>query len=484
MTTSRCIGWRQREISDIGCHDSVMKGWGGLMASKWRRTLVAAITSGMLMAAAATASATSVWPGTGWKKVVPSSVGMDRRALASGVDYAATRGGAGMVVRSGRQVATWGDPTAMYDIKSATKSFGSILLGLAVRDGRLAVEQPVQPVLPELGVPPVGGAGAAWLGEIRVLDLAAHTAGFAKTGGYSDLLFRPRTAWSYSDGGANWLADLLTVSFTQDLQLVLRSRVLDPLGVPGTAVKWTQNRYREPQLRGITRRTLSSGILTNVDAMARIGLMMARGGVWKQRAILPASYVATATTTLPAIMSLKPTNAATYPNAPEHYGLSWWTNGDGVLAGVPTDAFWAWGLGDMLILAVPSLDLVVARAGTAFGAGPFGDIGSLQPFLGPIAKSVTRADTAPTVDAGPDRIAPLASPVQLQARVTDDGLPGTGLRFDWTAVDGPGTVTLSDAGRTATAATFMQPGSYTLRVSVSDGATSVSDDVSVTVEGP
>lgn len=409
---------------------------------------------------------------------------MDRGTLASRVDFAASRGGAGMVVRNGRQVAAWGDPAKMHDIKSATKSFGSILLGLAVRDRKLAIEQAVHPILPELGVPPVGGAGAGWLDEIRVLDLAAHTAGFAKTGGYSDLLFRPRTAWSYSDGGVNWLADLLTVTFTQDLQLVLRSRVLDPIGVPGTALKWTPNRYREPQLRGITRRTLSSGIITNVDTMARIGLLMARGGVWKQRAILAAPYLATATGTLPAIMSLQPLDGVTYPHAPEHYGLSWWTNGDGVLTGVPTDAFWGWGLGDMLILAVPSLDLVVARTGTAFGAARFGDIASLQPFLAPIALAVRRADIAPPIDAGPDRSLPIAIVAQLQARVTDDGLPGAGLRFAWTAVEGPGTVAFAAPERTATAATFTAPGVYTLRVSVTDGASSVSDDLSVTVEGP
>jgi hypothetical protein len=33
---------------------------------------------------------------------------------------------------------------------------------------------------------------------------------------------------------------------------------------------------------------------------------------------------------------------------------------------VPRDAFWAWGLGEAIILVVPSLRLVVARAGAAW----------------------------------------------------------------------------------------------------------------------
>ena len=52
-----------------------------------------------------------------------------------------------------------------------------------------------------------------------------------------------------------------------------------------------------------------------------------------------------------------------FAGASRHYGLLWWNNGDGAIENVPTDAFWAWGLYDSLIVVIPSLDIVVARAG-------------------------------------------------------------------------------------------------------------------------
>ena len=60
---------------------------------------------------------------------------------------------------------------------------------------------------------------------------------------------------------------------------------------------------------------------------------------------------------------------------------------------MPTDAYWAWGLHETFIIVVPSLDLVIARAGDhAWNAnGEFwnADYAVLAPFLTPIVQSVT-----------------------------------------------------------------------------------------------
>ena len=54
---------------------------------------------------------------------------------------------------------------------------------------------------------------------------------------------------------------------------------------------------------------------------------------------------------------------------------------------MPRDAYWSWGLYDSLIVVIPSLDLVVARAGPARSwSWTEGDhYAVLAPFLGPIA---------------------------------------------------------------------------------------------------
>ena len=99
--------------------------------------------------------------------------------------------------------------------------------------------------------------------------------------------------------------------------------------------------------------------------MARVGLLAARGGRWKGRQILPAGYTATMSWTSQGLAGLKPRDPSRFPAATRHYGLLWWNNADGAMAGVPRDAFWSWGKGESFILVVPSLDLVAARAGPA-----------------------------------------------------------------------------------------------------------------------
>jgi CubicO group peptidase (beta-lactamase class C family) len=80
-----------------------------------------------------------------------------------------------------------------------------------------------------------------------------------------------------------------------------------------------------------------------------------------------------------------------WPGATDRYGLLWWNNASGAISGLPDDAFWAWGLEDSVILAVPSLDLVISRAGPKIEKGQprFGQIKFLQPFFGPIAQAAS-----------------------------------------------------------------------------------------------
>jgi CubicO group peptidase (beta-lactamase class C family) len=134
-----------------------------------------------------------VWPEPHWSRVKPAEVGMDEAKLAQARDYALTGGGSGYVTWHGRLVMVWGDPRAQYDLKSSTKSFGSIALGLAIKDGKLRVEDKANRHHPTLGVPPDENAQTGWLDEITILYLASQTAGFEKPGGYTKLLFRPGT---------------------------------------------------------------------------------------------------------------------------------------------------------------------------------------------------------------------------------------------------------------------------------------------------
>lgn len=331
----------------------------------------------------------AVWPSPEWQTATPAELGMDGALLDQARDYALTGGGSGMVIRGGKLVHSWGDPAQLYDLKSTTKSIGSAALGLALLDHRLSLTDPAQQHLPGVGVPPARNAATGWLDNLTILHLATQTAGFDKVGGFTGLLFEPGTAWSYSDGGINWLADILTAVYGSDLNDLLFTRVFSPIGVAPEALTWRNNSYRDTLIDGLARREFGSGIDANVDAMARIGYLYLRGGEWNGQRILPETFVDQVSQPAPGVAGLPVRNAAEHPNASDHYGVMWWNNRDARLAGVPTDAYWSWGLKDSLIVVIPSLDLVIARAGDGWRPGWNSDYSVLEPFIQPVAQSVS-----------------------------------------------------------------------------------------------
>lgn len=330
------------------------------------------------------------WPGSQWQETAAGDVGLDDELLKQARDYALTAGGSGMIVRHGQVVLRWGDQDQRYDIKSASKSIGATALGLAVKDGKLALDDQATKRHPTFGVPPDSNARGDWLGLVTLRHLATQTAGFAKPGGYEKLLFRPGTKWHYSDGGPNWLAECITLAYQSDVEDLMFERVFTPIGIDRDDLRWRKNQYRPHMIDGLPRREFGAGVHANVDALARIGYLYLRGGKWRDQQILTSDFVTVATSPFEGGAGL-PERDEQHGNASEHYGLLWWNNADGTLDAVPSDAFWAWGLYDSLIVVIPSLDLVVARGGARGKSWPrkqgANHYDVLEPFLNPIVEA-------------------------------------------------------------------------------------------------
>jgi len=333
-------------------------------------------------------SAAEAWPNPDWPTTTPEAAGIDRALLEQARAYALSGGGSGIVIHRGYLVFSWGDPATLYDVKSVTKSIGVTALGLALGDALLTLGEPAGEVYLEFAIPPSSNQQTGWIPLVTVKQLALHTAGFDKDGGYTPILFEPGSAWLYSDGAPNWLAEVLTLAYHQDLLALLRARVFEPLGIAPSDLDWRDNAYRPHLIAGIKRREFGSGIAVNVDALARIGLLYLRNGVWQGIPLLPAGFVDQVRTTQPETGGLAPVDPVAFPDAPKHYGLLWWNNADAALPAVPRDAYWAWGQGDNLLVVVPSLDLVVARAGNAWSAEANANYTRLAPFLDPIAEAM------------------------------------------------------------------------------------------------
>ena len=333
---------------------------------------------------------TEVWPTNGWSRATPVQMNMDWSKLKQARDYALTGGGSGIIVRHGKIVMSWGDPTRRYDLKSTGKSIGITALGLGIRDDKISLSDKAVKHHLRFGISPSGDGGGGWFDDITILHLGTMTAGFGKSGGYAKLLFAPGTKWAYSDSGPNWLAECITLAYQQDLHRLMSERVYKPLGIKSSDLLQRNHRLRPNKINGIKRREFG-GISANVDAMARIGYLYLRGGKWDGLQIIPQSFVDAVRQKVPEVVGLPVSNDyyRRFAKASNHYGLLWWNNTDGTLANVPSDAYWAWGLYDSLIIVIPSVDIVVARAGSAWaGSRNPNYYKILKPFLEPIVASV------------------------------------------------------------------------------------------------
>ncbi len=329
-----------------------------------------------------------IWPGKVWERTTPDKVEMDTSALQKARDYALTGGGSGCVTRHGLLVMHWGDQKQRYDLKSTTKAIGVTAVALALKDGKFnSLQDMAKKYHPGFGIPPESNAQTGWLDKITLFHLATQTAGFDKNGGYTKLMFAPGTKWAYSDGGPNWLAECVALVYGQDLNALMFERVFGPIGISPSDLTWRSNSYRPKEINGITRREFGSGISANVDAMARIGYLYLRRGRWRDKQIIPASFVDTVRTVPKAVGGLPVVKRESYFNASNHYGLLWWNNADSTMAKVPRDAYWSWGLYDSLIVVIPSLDIVAARAGKSLNKSRNSDYKAIEPFIEPIVLS-------------------------------------------------------------------------------------------------
>jgi CubicO group peptidase (beta-lactamase class C family) len=244
------------------------------------------------------------------------------------------RGGpAGVILKGGRIVAEWGD-TARADMTfSVAKSYLAVLAGLAVADGLIAsVDEPIGATVKGPWFASAHNASitwrhllhqaSEWQGELwGKSDQVDHN---RQTGAGADQsrkgqrrdLKAPGTHFEYNDVRVNLLAFCLLQCFGRPLPDVLRERVMDPIGASkswelhGYSTSWTEvGGQRVQSVAGGGH--WGGGMRIGARDHARLGLLMARGGRWGDKQILPEAWVRD-------MFSPSPTNAS--------YGYLWWLN--------------------------------------------------------------------------------------------------------------------------------------------------------------
>ena len=274
-----------------------------------------------------------------------------------------------LVVRDGRLVAEeyfdGNRADSLNDVRSATKSVVSLLVGVAVRQGFISgVDQTLASILS----PSTANLTAAQAG-ITVRDLLTMTGGWtwdeSSAAGYNNwvladdqidfLLEQPQasapgSAFNYNSAAVHLLGVAMEDASGMSLPDLADQFLFGPLGIARS--NWES--ASSGRVNG------GSGLDLLPRDMAKLGLLMLQGGQSGATRILPPSWATNAGA--PAF----PWRASFGPLQALSYGWLWWTEDP---SAVTPRMYMAWGFGGQFIVVVPALRVVVVATTEWRGIG-------------------------------------------------------------------------------------------------------------------
>jgi CubicO group peptidase (beta-lactamase class C family) len=326
----------------------------------------------------------------GWKRATPAQVGIDTNRLCR-IDKFLERFPdhnihAVVVVRRGRLVMDryftgtderWGTPLGrvvhtaeqMHDLRAITKSVVSLLVGIAIGEGKFPdLDSPAIDFFPELSPVRTPGnaritfrhllymsSGIAWNESIpfsnpanserqMIAQLAPIRYVFSQP-----VVTSPGTSYNYNGGNTVILGAAVEKAVGRELPAYARTKLFEQLDF-GLSEWVYMPEGRDP--------AFMSGLRLRPRDTAKLGQIMLTDGVWNDRQVLPKGWAAE---------SIKPriNGAGAY-----FYGYQWWL-GRSLHQGREHTWFAGFGLGGQRLIVVPGLDLVVM-----INAGDYG--GPLQ----------------------------------------------------------------------------------------------------------
>lgn len=259
-----------------------------------------------------------------------------------------------MLIRHGRVVAeAWWAP---YDrdtphiLYSLSKSFTSTAVGLAVAEGKLSLDDQVIKFFPaEAPADPSPNLRAMRVRDllrmntgnqteapIRVDDPSKQTDTWAKTFLSHPVPFKPGTHFLYNSPATYMLSAIVQKATGMTVLDYLRPRLFDPLGIKDPI--WIAS----PQ--GVTAGAY--GLSVRTEDIAHFGELYLRKGTWNGKQLLPASWVAQAT-------SIQTSNgSAPTSDWDQGYGYQFWRSRH--------NSFRGDGAFGQYCMVIPELDAVVA----------------------------------------------------------------------------------------------------------------------------
>ncbi len=273
------------------------------------------------------------------------------------------RGGpAGIILKNGYIVAQWGDVNRVDMTFSVTKSFLSTIAGLAI--DQALIKKVTDTVKEYVWNETFKGQHNSKITWEHLLNQSSDWSGTLfglhdwadrppKEGGIDDWknreLNEPGSIYKYNDVRVNLLAYSLLQVWRKPLPIVLKEKIMDPIGA-STTWRWYGYENSFVNIDGLMMQSVSGGghsgggIFINTMDQARFGLLFLRKGKWKNEQLLSEKWV----------------KAAHQPSNPnKDYGYMWWMNNSQRWKNVSPDIYYAAGFGGNYIVIDEANDIVV-----------------------------------------------------------------------------------------------------------------------------
>jgi CubicO group peptidase (beta-lactamase class C family) len=231
----------------------------------------------------------------------PESQGVSSRAILDFVeaaDQTVNSMHSVMLLRHGQVIAEgWWTPynaQSPHSLYSLSKSFTSTAVGLAVKEGKLSVDDPVLKFFPE----DAPAEPSANLKSMRVRDLLRMVTGhqveprlngsnvWTKTFLSNEVPHKPGTHFLYNTAGTYMLSAIVQKATGSTILDFLKPRLFEPLGIENPS--WGSS----PQ--GISLG--GYGLSIKTEDIARFGELYLKNGKWNGRQVVPEDWVHEATT--------------------------------------------------------------------------------------------------------------------------------------------------------------------------------------------
>ena len=325
---------------------------------KWLGGLISMAT---LLAAALAAEDTPTWsyPGATWEKITnPSDLGFSDQELAHLTSFLETQNTQGLHVSvGGKEVFSYGDPSANGYIASVRKSVLAMLYGPYVADGTIDLDKTIG----ELGLTDVGGLlDIEKRATIRHIISARSGVYHAASNGGDSAADAPRRGtkqpgsfylynnWDFNAAGA--IFEKLT---GKDIFQALNDQFAMPL-------QFEDFDLATHQKSGNPERSKFLAYHMNLSArdLGRLGHFMLSKGRWQGDQIIPADWVDEMVLPHTPHSEMFP---ASFKDQGMQYGYMWWVLDDASLPLAYKGAYAGRGHFGQYLAVIPALDMVVGH---------------------------------------------------------------------------------------------------------------------------